>query len=78
MGPRPVRRQPLSIKVPDGYGLRVLDEVDSTNTEAARLVWQWAGPEWILARRQTTGRGPRGRAWSDSVGNVARSFRLFP
>jgi|TARA_B110000027_G_scaffold104758_1_gene111102 BirA family biotin operon repressor/biotin-[acetyl-CoA-carboxylase] ligase len=78
MGPRPVRRQPLSIKVPDGYGLRVLDEVDSTNTEAARLVGQLAGPEWILARRQTNGRGRRGRAWSDPVGNFAASLVLFP
>ena len=60
-----VRRQLLSINLPDGYRLRVLDEVDSTNAEAARIVAQLAGPEWVLARRQTNGRGRCGRALSD-------------
>ena len=73
-----VRRQLLSINLPDGYRLRVLDEVDSTNAEAARIVAQLAGPEWVLARRQTNGRGRRGRAWSDPAGNFAASLVLFP
>ena len=73
-----VRRQLLSINLPDGYRLRVLDEVDSTNAEAARIVAQLTGPEWVLARRQTNGRGRSGRAWSDPAGNFAASLVLFP
>ena len=78
MHQRQLRRQLLSINLPDGYGGRILDAVDSTNAEAGRLAGQLAGPEWILARRQTKGRGRRGRAWSDPVGNFAASLVLFP
>jgi BirA family biotin operon repressor/biotin-[acetyl-CoA-carboxylase] ligase len=39
-----------------------LDEVDSTNAEARRRAEAGqAGPLWIAARRQTAGRGRRGR-----------------
>ena len=46
---------------PIGYGRRVLAEVDSTLDEAARIAPTISGPEWILALRQTKGRGRRGR-----------------
>ncbi|MCM2560876.1 biotin--[acetyl-CoA-carboxylase] ligase [Lutimaribacter sp. EGI FJ00015] len=63
---------------PDGYGRRILTEVDSTNAEAARIAPGLAGPEWILAHRQTAGRGRRGRPWRDPVGNFAATLVLRP
>ncbi|MEX0287453.1 MAG: biotin--[acetyl-CoA-carboxylase] ligase [Paracoccaceae bacterium] len=63
---------------PAGYGRRVLAEVDSTLSEAARIAPDLAGPEWILALRQTAGRGRRGRAWRDPVGNVAATLVMRP
>lgn len=63
---------------PQGYGRRILAEVDSTLNEAARIAPGLSGPEWILARRQTAGRGRRGRAWADPVGNFAATLVLFP
>lgn len=49
-----------------------LDVVDSTNAEAARLVADPATPVpvWIMARRQTAGRGRHGRAWASPEGNL--------
>lgn len=61
---------------PDGYGRRILDEVDSTLDEAARVAPDLSGPEWILARRQTAGRGRRGRGWADPEGNFAATLVL--
>lgn len=61
---------------PDGYGRRVLAEVDSTNAEAARLLSDLAGPTWIMATRQTAARGRRGRAWAMPEGNFAASLVL--
>ncbi len=62
---------------PEGVGRRVLDEVDSTNAEAARLA---AGallrPQWVLALRQTAGRGRQGRAWTHPEGNFAATLAL--
>ncbi|MGR3712115.1 MAG: biotin--[acetyl-CoA-carboxylase] ligase [Shimia sp.] len=63
---------------PQGYGRRVLAEVDSTNAEAARLAPELAGPEWILGLRQTAGRGRRGRAWNDPQGNFAATLVMRP
>ena len=63
---------------PEGYGRRVLDEVDSTLDEAARVAPGLGGPEWILARRQTAGRGRRGRGWADPKGNFAATLVLCP
>ncbi|SDY07232.1 biotin--[acetyl-CoA-carboxylase] ligase [Citreimonas salinaria] len=59
---------------PAGYGRRVLDEVDSTMTEAARVADALAGPEWIMARRQSAARGRRGRPWRDPGGNFAATL----
>ncbi len=61
---------------PRDYGRRVLAEVDSTNAEAARIAATLAGPEWILAERQTRGRGRRGRDWRDPPGNFAATLVL--
>lgn len=59
---------------PSGYGRRVLAEVDSTNAEAARIAPALAGPEWILALRQTAARGRRGRGWVMPPGNFAATL----
>lgn len=63
---------------PEGYGRRVLAEVDSTNAEAARIAPGLTGPEWILGLRQTAGRGRRGRAWTDPQGNFAGTLVMRP
>jgi BirA family biotin operon repressor/biotin-[acetyl-CoA-carboxylase] ligase len=54
-----------------------LDEIDSTNAEARRLAEAGeAGPLWIAARRQTQGRGRRGRDWRTGEGNLAATLLL--
>ncbi len=63
---------------PSGYGRRVLAEVDSTNAEAARIAPDLAGPEWILALRQTAARGRRGRQWLNPEGNFAATLVMPP
>lgn len=63
---------------PAGYGLRVLACVDSTNAEAARIASALAGPEWIMARRQTAARGRRGRVWVQPDGNLAATLVMRP
>ena len=53
----------------------VLEEVGSTNAEAlARAAAGEAGPLWIVARRQTAGRGRSGRAWVSEPGNLYASL----
>ena len=54
------------------FPLTLLNEVDSTNDEAARqLAAGRPAPFVILARRQTRGRGRLGRAWhSEANGNL--------
>jgi BirA family biotin operon repressor/biotin-[acetyl-CoA-carboxylase] ligase len=62
-----------------GFAPRVLafDEIDSTNAEARRRAEAGdIGPLWITARRQTGGRGRRGRAWETGVGNLAATLLL--
>jgi len=49
----------------------LLDETDSTNAEARRRAEAGeTGPLWIMARRQTSGRGRRGRTWESETGNL--------
>lgn len=53
------------------------DRLDSTNSEALRLVRAGErGPLWIVAREQTAGRGRRGREWISSPDNLAASLLL--
>ncbi len=61
---------------PEGYARRILPQVDSTNAEAARIAAEVSGPVWILALRQTDGRGRRGRRWHDPPGNFAATLLL--
>jgi len=71
----------MQLKVrPRGFTLVVLDEIDSTNDEAARqLAAGRPAPFAVLARRQTRGRGRLGRAWhSEANGNLYASFAFRP
>ncbi|MEW9919176.1 biotin--[acetyl-CoA-carboxylase] ligase [Marimonas sp. MJW-29] len=63
---------------PDGVGRVILDEIDSTNAEAARRAPTLGGPTWIFTHRQTQGRGRRGRAWTDPAGNFAATLVFKP
>lgn len=54
-----------------------LDEIDSTNAEARRRAESGAtGPLWITAKRQTAGRGRRGRSWETGEGNLAATLLM--
>jgi BirA family biotin operon repressor/biotin-[acetyl-CoA-carboxylase] ligase len=60
-----------------GVGLRAHDTLGSTNEEALRLARQGErGPLWVVARRQTAGRGRRGRAWVSEADNLYASLLL--
>ncbi len=49
----------------------LLDETDSTNADARRRAEAGeTGPLWIVARRQSAGRGRRGRGWESDDGNL--------
>ena len=55
--------------------VRLLEETDSTNAEARRLAEAGeSGPLWIVARRQSAGRGRRGREWLDETGNLSATL----
>ncbi len=55
----------------------LLDETDSTNAEARRRAEAGeTGPVWIVARRQTSGRGRRGREWVSDMGNLAATLLI--
>ena len=55
----------------------VLDQVGSTNREALTLAEAGeAGPLWIMARRQTAGRGRSGRHWASEPGNLYASLLI--
>ena len=57
--------------------IEALDEIDSTNAEARRRAEAGArGPLWITAKRQTAGRGRRGRAWETGAGNLAATLLM--
>jgi BirA family transcriptional regulator, biotin operon repressor / biotin---[acetyl-CoA-carboxylase] ligase len=60
-----------------GVRLVAHEVLGSTNAEALDLAHQGErGPLWIVAGRQTAGRGRRGRAWVSEPGNLFASFLL--
>ena len=56
----------------------MLDAVDSTNAEAARVARFLTEPTWIMAHIQTAARGRRGRAWEMPPGNFAATLLMWP
>ncbi len=70
-----MRLDPTALEA--GIRLVVLDTIGSTNSEALRLARGGErGPIWIVARRQTEGRGRRGRTWISEPGNLYASLLL--
>ena len=67
------------LDLPAGFGLIAFDEIDSTMNEARRRAEAGeAGPLWIQARRQSAGRGRRGRVWRSGEGNLLCTLLLRP
>lgn len=53
-----------------------VDETGSTNADLAAAIRSgegWAEGRWLVARRQTAGRGRQGREWFDGAGNFMGS-----
>ncbi len=69
----------LRASLPDAV-LYVHEEIDSTNSEAERLLARGEpAPFAVAARRQTGGRGRRGRSWfSGEGGNLCLSLAFRP
>jgi len=68
-----------NLKLPSPYRLVELDCVDSTNREAKRLAESGAKDSTVVwAKRQTAGRGRRGRKWVSKPGNLYFSIILRP
>jgi BirA family biotin operon repressor/biotin-[acetyl-CoA-carboxylase] ligase len=64
-------------RLPDGFVLRELDRVDSTNDEVRRMAEAGAEPGLVvLAGEQTGGRGRHGRVWASPPGNLYASVLL--
>lgn len=55
----------------------VLDEVESTLDEARRRAAASDEPCWIVALKQTQGRGRRGREWQAPAGNLSLTGYAF-
>ncbi|RMF10457.1 MAG: biotin--[acetyl-CoA-carboxylase] ligase [Alphaproteobacteria bacterium] len=59
------------IALEGGLAAEIYDELDSTNAEALRRIRAGtARDEWIVATRQTAGRGRKGRSWISEEGNL--------
>ena len=57
--------------MPERYRIIRLTETGSTNKDAMRLALQGEPlPLWVVAERQTGGRGRQGRAWTSIPGNL--------
>ncbi|HEU0157682.1 MAG TPA: biotin--[acetyl-CoA-carboxylase] ligase, partial [Hyphomicrobiaceae bacterium] len=63
--------------MPHAFRSIVLDQVGSTNAEAFALARAGEnGPLWVMAHRQTAGRGRSGRKWASEPGNLHASLLL--
>lgn len=62
---------------PGSHRIIRLSETGSTNQDALRLATQGeALPLWVVAERQTGGRGRQGRAWQSVIGNLHASLAI--
>lgn len=60
-----------------GVRLLLYDTLGSTNAEALKLAREGErGPLWIVAERQTAGRGRRSRTWVSQPGNLFATLLL--
>jgi BirA family biotin operon repressor/biotin-[acetyl-CoA-carboxylase] ligase len=63
--------------VAQSFGSLILDHAGSTNREAFALAEAGVrGPLWIMARRQTAGRGRADRQWVSAAGNLHASLLI--
>lgn len=68
---------PMDADAPDPDSWLHLAEIDSTNGEAMRRALAGeAGPLWVIADRQTSGRGRSSRSWVSSPGNLYASLLI--
>ncbi len=66
-------------KFPSGVAVEFFDTLDSTSLEARRRIEAGeGGPAWIIARRQTSAYGRRGRAWVQETGDFAGTLMFAP
>ncbi len=63
----------MTVTAPILAGLTRLAEVGSTNDWLIERADTLGDGDWVIAGRQTAGRGRRGRAWSDGAGNLMAS-----
>lgn len=56
----------------------MLESVDSTNAQAARIASDLKRPTWICAKAQSGGHGRRGRPWVTGSGNLAATLIFKP
>lgn len=61
-----------------GKKIIYLEEVDSTNNRAKQIALEEKDGTVIISKRQTSGRGRRGRSWESPEGGIAISFILKP
>ena len=66
------------VHLPDGYSIAIFDSIDSTNEEARRHAATARDRTVYWAKRQTAGRGRRGRSWMSEPGNLFVSLLLKP
>lgn len=63
----------------NGFRLEAFESVGSTNTLALERARAGdPGRLWLVAKRQLSGRGRRGRAWETPEGNLAATLLLVP
>ncbi len=61
--------------IDSGAPVETFEEIDSTILEARRRADRGeCGPVWLIAQRQTAGRGRRGRPWTSLEGNLLATY----
>ncbi|WP_296716419.1 biotin--[acetyl-CoA-carboxylase] ligase [Erythrobacter sp.] len=61
--------------------IHLVEETGSTNADCAAAIRNgggWPHGQWLVARRQTAGRGRQGREWFDGAGNFMGSTVVVP
>ena len=66
------------IQWPAGVDKIVLDNTSSTMSEAVHIAASITSPTWIMAHRQSDGRGRRGRTWVTPEGNLTATLVFKP